>query len=290
MRSIKLIIRRLQTAGLGRIRNRKEIGRLRSCNVTELDAIAEACRTAQKKRFTKTESGWIGRIESMRKAMEKSKEEILLVDYGAGSPHLSLTPEAMYRGREVRGRLGEVCRVASKSRRWCFMLFALIRELKPSVCLEMGTALGISTSYIAAALQLNRQGRIVTIEGSEALAFEAFQRMKKLEIGNVGMIVGRFQDILEDVLKENAPIDFVFVDGHHDGDATESYFNKILPYLSGRAVLVFDDISWSEGMKKAWQRIAGDKRVIYSVDLISMGICVYSRLESEEKGSFQICI
>jgi hypothetical protein len=37
---------------------------------------------------------------------------------------------------------------------------------------------------------------------------------------------------------------------------------------------VFDDVSWSRGMAKAWERIRSDERVSLSVDLFQIGLCV----------------
>jgi hypothetical protein len=44
--------------------------------------------------------------------------------------------------------------------------------------------------------------------------------------------------------------------------------------LADGALLVFDDISWSGGMKRAWKTIILDERVKISVDLRQIGICI----------------
>ena len=62
--------------------------------------------------------------------------------------------------------------------------------------------------------------------------------------------------------------------GHHDGDATVRYFEDILPFLSEGAILLCDDISWYEEMKRAWESIRIHKRVKTSLDLGVVGLCV----------------
>jgi len=42
-------------------------------------------------------------------------------------------------------------------------------------------------------------------------------------------------------------------------------------------MLVLDDISWSDGMKRAWSRISDDERVGISVDLGEMGVCLMDK-------------
>jgi predicted O-methyltransferase YrrM len=156
------------------------------------------------------------------------------------------------------------------------LLFRLIRAFKPSVCLEMGTSLGISAAYQAAALELNGYGRIVTLEGEESLVRLARQNFERLGLDRVTVVPGRFQDTLADVAREQAPLDFAFIDGHHDEHATVAYYRQILPHVGPSAVLVFDDISWSPGMGRAWKTIAQDERVGLAVDVSGVGICVVS--------------
>ena len=60
-----------------------------------------------------------------------------------------------------------------------------------------------------------------------------------------------------------------------------------MPYLSNGAVVVFDDISWSTGMRKAWAEIEEDERVSASIDLHTMGIALVKK-NSEPKKKFSI--
>ncbi len=55
------------------------------------------------------------------------------------------------------------------------------------------------------------------------------------------------------------------------------YFKQVLPYLSDPAVIVFDDISWSPGMRKAWTEIENDEHVSASIDLNNIGIVVIDK-------------
>ncbi len=193
----------------------------------------------------------------------------------------------MYQGRVVTRTIGDVCQGASKPYLWSLLLFKLIREFRPATCLELGTCLGISTSFQAAALKLNRQGRIITLEGADALASLAKQHFQSLGLDNASVVSGRFQDTLDKVLSQHGPVDFAFIDGHHDEKATLAYFDQIFPSLSQRAVLVFDDISWSNGMKRAWRALETDQRVKISLDLTVLGICVTDST-LERKRNFKI--
>ena len=235
--------------------------------------LAIALKYALEHKLNTEEKVWIDKIESLRKQLESSTAEISIVDYGAGSPDSNLTDVDMYQGRVSTTTVG-TCARASTSHYLSFLLFKLIREFKPSVCLELGTNLGISAAYQATALKLNGGGKILTLEGAESLALLAQKNFQTIGLSNVVVVTGRFQDTLDNVLNEHGTINFAFIDGHHDEKETLAYFEKIFPFLSKRAVLIFDDIDWSNGMKIAWKAIKTDKRVKISVDLSKFGVCL----------------
>ena len=245
--------------------------------------LARSIRDTVKRRFHRSEKELFEKIENLRDELASSAGSISFTDYGAGEPSDHFSSDEMYRGRLITVSLESLCRHASKSYPWTHLLFKLIRELKPSVCLELGTCLGITGAYQAAALEINQSGKLLTLEGAELLAAVALDNFKRLSLSRATVRVGRFQDILGDVLRQEAPIDFVFIDGHHDGHATIRYFEEILPFLSEGAVLVFDDILWYETMKRAWQQIRGHRQVKTSIDLRVIGLCVITNVSKDKK-------
>ena len=85
---------------------------------------------------------------------------------------------------------------------------------------------------------------------------------------------GTFADTLGAAVGELAPLDWAFVDGHHAEEPTLAYTETILPALSSEAIVVFDDINWTPGMRRAWARIQADERFNMTVDLRSVGLAV----------------
>jgi predicted O-methyltransferase YrrM len=286
MSSIREVVRRAFRIPR-RLKTQRELSRLSSQADVTSKLLLSALKDTLENKLTPEEQAWIDRIELLRQALNDSTTEISVVDYGAGLSDFQLTDEVMDQGRAVTRTIGEICRSNSKSRSWSLLLFKLIREFKPSVCLELGTCLGVSTAYQEAALKLNKQGRIITLEGSESLASLANQNFQTLGLDNVSVVVGRFQDTLDNVLNEQGPIDYAFIDGHHDEKATLAYFWQIYPFLTSSAVLVFDDISWSKGMQRAWNAIEVDERVNISINLSDIGICLIDS-DIPSKTSFKI--
>ena len=267
----------------------REISRLSRQPDAASKSLAKVLRGTLHNRPTSEEKVWIEKIESLRNELNSSSEKVTLMDYGALSSDESCVEPKTSEGKVKIETIGEVCRTASKPYKWSFLLLKLIREFKPSVCLELGTCLGISASYQAAALKLNHSGRLVSLEGAESLARLAEGYFKKLGFDNIEVVVGLFQNTLKDVLEKNAPIDYAFVDGHHQEEPTIGYFRQILPFLSDRAVLIFDDISWSDGMKRAWSTIKAYESVKVCVDLSYVGICIIDN-SKDRKENYKIDI
>jgi predicted O-methyltransferase YrrM len=223
---------------------------------------------------TPEEHGRITRIERHRRELEESTDQITYTDFGAGDPNAGLSEAEMRAGREVNAMIGRICTHSSTSPFWCLFLFRLIRTLQPTSLVEIGTGVGISAAYQGAAVQLNGVGSLVTLEGAASLAQVARAGLENVGVDDVAVIVGNAQDTLPDVLAERQPIDYAFVDAHHDERATLRYFERILGSLGDPAVVVFDDIRWSAGMERAWRAVTNRDAVAVAVDLGEMGVCV----------------
>ena len=224
------------------------------------------------RRATGPERTHIARIEGLRGELEASAAVLERVDFGAGE-RVPLSDVTHHAGVTVTQTVGDFCRRSSVSPLWSRLLFHLVRETRPAHGLELGTALGISAAYQGAALELNGHGRLVTIEGAAPLAEIARRNLERLGISRVEVVRGRFVEALPAVLDGLRPLDYAYLDGHHDGRATLEYFEMLLDAVDGPAVLVFDDIGISTGMRRAWEAIGRHPRVALAVSLRKLGVC-----------------
>lgn len=219
---------------------------------------------------------WGRRIERLRAELEGSEETVEVVDYGAGTPDADRSRTEMSNGLVTSQTVGEVCRSSSTPPLWGRFLFALVRELRPRACLEMGTCIGVSAAYHAAALRLNGSGHLVTLEGAGSLAGIARQTLARLGLESVAEVrEGRFADTLSGAIEVHGPFGLVFVDGHHDGRATLDYCAAVSPALGPDGLVVFDDIDWSPGMASAWSAISSAPNVRLAVDMGPVGVCAF---------------
>ncbi len=253
----------------------------------ELKAIGEAVIESLNDFIDDEDRSLINSIESRRSVLLNSHEEIPVIDFGAGHMDSQLTAEQMMAGIEYHQSIAEISENRSKPAFWAKIMFKIVRKLQPLSCVELGTCVGISAAYQASALKLNGKGHLKTIEGSPEISRIAQETVDHLDLQNTEIITGAFHDKLKDTLESAKPIDFFFNDGHHDRDALLKYFEETVPYLARKAVIIFDDISWSKGMKEAWSKIKSDHRVAATVDLKNIGIALIDN-NATKKEEFNI--
>jgi predicted O-methyltransferase YrrM len=285
----KFLLRRIFPF-IGKFKNKIKIFPLHYDSDSFLKSVADIFDAIKQNRCSYEERRWIEKIEMLRNSLSTSTIELPIVDYGSISPTTELSTEEMYKGTNIIRTIGEVCQNAAKQHKWGLMILLIIRKFRPTVCLELGTSLGISAAYQAAACEINNYGKVITLEGSESLVSLAVKNLKSLGVNRAHVVSGRFQDTLPNVLKKYGPIDFVFIDGHHDEHATVSYFKQILTHLSDNAILIFDDIHWSSGMERAWNIIHQDSNIKISLDIFEMGICLFTKSKNENKEYFKVAI
>lgn len=208
-------------------------------------------------------------IETQRKKLLNDDAIITVTDLGAGS---QLNKN---RTKPVK----EIAKNALKSPRLAQLIYRLAKDNAPSNLLELGTCLGITTAYLSKACP---ESDIITIEGCPETAKKAWQNFQDLEMENVELRVGNFDELLPKVIEESEKLDFVYVDGNHRKDATLNYFNWCLPKVHENTLLIFDDIYWSQGMKEAWEEIKNHPEVTVTVDLFWIGLVYFKKGQVKE--------
>lgn len=222
----------------------------------------------------KTDEETAERIELIRKELLKDETVLEIQDFGAGSAS---------RLKNMRS----VKRIAStslKRKKYAQLLYRIVQTYQPNTIVELGTSLGITTSYLACAAPTSR---VFTFEGSSAIAEQSNLVFQQLQIQNISLIRGAFQETLPSKLGEIKQIDFAFLDGHHQYEPTVRYFQWLLPNIPDSGIVILDDIHWSKGMEQAWEEIRRDPRVKISIDLFFVGI-LFFRSEQFEQEHFTI--
>jgi predicted O-methyltransferase YrrM len=159
-----------------------------------------------------------------------------------------------------------------KKKRWGAFMHMLARERQCRNFLELGSCVGMSGSYLASAPS---RETFRTVEGAPGLARVAQEVLNKVSPG-AEVINALFDHALDAILPRTAPIDFLFIDGHHEKIATIHYWQRCLPHLADGALVVFDDISWSQDMRDGWDFLRVQSQFSEAIDLGVIGVCVHS--------------
>jgi predicted O-methyltransferase YrrM len=90
-------------------------------------------------------------------------------------------------------------------------LVELVREARPELVVEVGTAIGYSGLWIADTLRELGRGRLVTLEVNPNRAAEAGRYFKRA--GLQGLITQLIGDAREEIARVEGPVDLLFLDG-----------------------------------------------------------------------------
>jgi predicted O-methyltransferase YrrM len=209
------------------------------------------------------------RIEAQRKKLLHDERMIQVTDLGAGS-HLNKN-----RSKSIK----QIAKNALKRPRLAQLIYRLAKDNQPDLVIELGTCLGLTTAYLATAVP---DKEVVTIEGCPQTAAVAAANFQALQLKNVELRVGNFDDLLPALIAEKQKLDFVYIDGNHRKEATLNYFKWCLPKVHENSLLIFDDIYWSAGMKEAWEEIKQHPEVTVTIDLFWIGLVYFKKGQAKE--------
>ena len=214
------------------------------------------------------------KVEALRNQLLNDNTVLEVEDFGAGSVI----------DKKNKRSVSSIAKNAAKPKKSGQLLFRMVKHYEPETILELGTSLGITTSYLSLA---KPNAKLITMEGSEAITNLAKKNFRNLEIRNIEIVEGNFDNTLSSVVRGLLSVDFAFIDGNHRKEPTEKYFKELLRKTSNDSILVFDDIHWSGEMEAAWETIKKDAAVTCSIDLFFIGIVLF-RKEFKEKQHFTI--
>jgi predicted O-methyltransferase YrrM len=141
------------------------------------------------------------------------------------------------------------------------LLYGVVRTVRPRTVVEIGTAHGYGTYYIASALAANGAGHLRTLERRRVaveLAKEAVGRLRVAE--RVTVVEGDFRDTLPRAL-DRPDVDLVFNDGDKSVDLTSSQFEQALAAIPGPGFLFFDDIDFNREIRALFAGFVAHPRV-----------------------------
>ena len=197
-------------------------------------------------------------IEQLRVELLKDSTRISLVDLGAGS-RISKTNQRS---------ISSIAKNSASPSKFSAFLQKLISRYEFREIFELGTSLGLNTLYLSKDPHVN----VTTFEGDPHLSEIAQRNFEGLGRANINLIQGNIDNTLANALADTHSIDLVYIDANHSYAPTLNYYQQLLPKMSSKGIMVFDDIHWSKEMNKAWNEIKSDNANTLTLDLFEAGL------------------
>ncbi len=207
-------------------------------------------------------------IELLRGSLRRDDSAFRIQDFGAGSRVLK-NPER---------KVSELASVSATPKTVAMMLQRLIIYYNLKNLIELGTNLGITTAYVAAAPSVKK---LISIEGDPNLASIARENLKKLNL-EAEIETGAFEDLLKPAIGKLGSVDFAYLDGNHRKLPTLAYFESLVPALKNDSVIAIGDIHWSAEMEEAWEEIKKHPSVRVTVDIFHLGLVFFRKEMTRE--------
>lgn len=212
-------------------------------------------------------------VEKLRKRLLSDHTLVPFEEFGAGS-----------KNGELPRTVSSIARRSAKNAKYGQLLFRIAKNYQPHYVLELGTSLGISTAYLAAA---DKSSVVVSGEGNDAVAALARKNLEAIGLDNARVVTGHFDHTLPEMIARLPHVDLAFIDGNHRRQPTLNYFNEVLKKTIPESVIIFDDIHWSSEMESAWAEIRRHQSVRLSIDLFFLGL-IFFRPEFRTSQHFAI--
>ncbi len=165
--------------------------------------------------------------------------------------------------------LHDVIRGSSISEKHGKLLYRMSRYYKPASIIELGTAAGLSTLYLALG---NPAAKVVTIEANPILSGVASAVFKRHHLNHIELMNCSFEDALPLLKLDRTSNTMIFIDGNHTYEATRKYFDFFIANTAEPYTLILHDINWSRGMKRIWNEVRSDLKVKTTIDIYYLGI------------------
>ena len=203
-------------------------------------------------------------VELIRKKLLLTKRTLTVEDKGAGSRVF----------KSNQRKIKDIVKHSAQEPKYAQLLFKLVNYYQPNTILELGTSLGLTTTYLAKA---RKKAKVYTLEGSPEICKAAKNTFKSLLVKNVQLVQGNFNETLPETLPKITVLDFAFFDGNHQKKPTLDYFHQCLEKSNEHSVFVFDDIHWSDEMTEAWEEIKSHSEVTLTIDIFQFGIVFFRK-------------
>ncbi len=143
-----------------------------------------------------------------------------------------------------------------------WLLYGLVHAQKPTVCVEIGSARGLSACYIGLALKQAGQGKLYAIDPHEKTEWNdhnSENTFSTIQTNLKEFAVEQYVEIIRGYSHHigtswTKPIDLLFIDGDHSYEGVKKDWDLFVPHLRPFGLIIFHDTIWSLKPDPQWSR------------------------------------
>lgn len=199
-------------------------------------------------------------IETLRIKLLQDHRKIYFNDFGTGKDRTTT--------------VAEIAKKSIKNKKEAQLIFRIANFVQPDIILELGTSLGLTTSYLSAT---NSKSKCITVDGCISVLKIAEENFLNLNRYNILPFQGNIEDVLPRICQQFPKFDLVFIDANHTSEALIRYFEMLLSNITDETVIIVDDIHLTSDMEQGWKSIKNHPEVIVSMDLYCIGIVFFKK-------------
>lgn len=176
----------------------------------------------------------------------------------------------------------------------CYLIYIVIRCIKPKIVIETGVGPGGSSAFILKALEDNKDGILYSIDlpGNDACVYPKLGKNFNIHVPEgwqIGwlippwlkhrhyLIIGDSREELPKLLSKINKVDIFLHDSLHTDEHILMEFNTVFPYMNKKGVLLCDDVN--EYWSLAFIKFCETKKIPYIILNNRLGI---ARLTHEQ--------
>lgn len=211
--------------------------------------------------YAKTSQDILNLLRNLRKPILQSQKSLDMLDKGEGSQQFKTNCR----------KVNAIGKNAGMGWHQSKLIHRIISYFNIKQTLELGTSVGLGSLAMA----VNQpHTHIDTVEACPHTSNFAKDYFEHNNLTHIQVYTSDFQLFLNQ-LPQDKTYDLIYLDGHHQKEATLQYFEQLKTHIHDNSLIILDDIYWSKGMQKAWDIICKDDKVKVSIDLYFWGILFF---------------
>lgn len=181
-------------------------------------------------------------------------------------------------------KIVRTAKIKNFSRKKSTLLIRMLDYFKPSSVLEIGTSVGLRTAILSVE---NPVAIITTLEECKNTAFIAQGLFQHLNLKNIKLVVGNFDNTLHAILIKNQ-FDLIYFNGIHRKEQLLDYFNLCMHRINNNSIFIFNDLNSSVEIQEVWITIKKHPKVTISIDTFYCGIIFFRKKQQKQHFTIRV--